>query len=264
MAIRVCELRRASAFPLEEASRDRLKLGIYLQARGQRTSPEFPAVPKMLPYVSAKPEYPSRQVAWAVLVLAVALLTIIGLLAYRATKRLVASEQLVSHTREIQTLLEDISSDVLQASNARRGYIITVSDADLSAYSAAGRDLPGKLKRLQSITADNVSQQQLCTKLITLIQDELSLIEDSIDQRKGAHKNKVRQMRITRAGSAMIDHVFAVIGKMGGEEEQMQVERRKQANAVCRQSVLGLAAAPIVAIFVIFKKFYQLKRELWE
>jgi len=218
----------------------------------------------MVPYVNTKAEYSSRQVAWAVFALAVALLALIGIGAYRATKRLVASEQLVSHTREIQTLLEDISSDVLQASNARRGYIITGSDADLSAYSAAGRDLPGKLKRLQSITADNVSQQQLCTKLITLIQDELSLIEDSIDQRKGAHKNKVRQMRITRAGSAMIDHVFAVIGKMGVEEEQLLEERRTQANAEYRHTILVLAAASIVAIFVIFINFYQLHRELRE
>jgi PAS domain S-box-containing protein len=219
----------------------------------------------MVPYVNAKAEYSSRQVAWAVFALAVALLALIGILAYRATKRLVASEQLVSHTREIQTLLEDISSDVLQASNARRGYIITGSDADLSAYSAAGRDLPGKLKRLQSITADNVSQQQLCTSLITLIRDELSLIEDSIDQRKGGvHKNKVRQMQITRAGSTMIDHVFAVIGKMGGEEEQLLEERRTQANAEYRHTIMVLAAASIVAIFVIFINFYQLHRELRE
>jgi PAS domain S-box-containing protein len=218
----------------------------------------------MLPYVNAKAEYSSRQVAWAAFTLAVALLAIIGVLAYRATKRLVASEQLVSHTREIQTLLEDIRSDVLQASNSRRGFIITGLSADLAGYSSAVQDLPAKLQRLQSITADNVSQQQRFTTLNAAIHDELILAGDSIRSHRVLHGNRLRQVQITRAGSAKIDQVFTVIGEMEKEEERLLQERRNQANQNYRHTITVLAAASIVAIFLIYINFYQLNRELRE
>src|SRR6476646_3295191 len=99
--------------------------------------------------LAGKAGYSSRQVAWAAFALAVGLLAMIGYLGYRATKRLVASEQLISRNREIQTLLEDIRSDVLQASNARRGFVITGENVELAGYVTALRDLPAKLERLQ-------------------------------------------------------------------------------------------------------------------
>jgi PAS domain S-box-containing protein len=216
----------------------------------------------MVPYVSTKPEYSSRQVAWAAFTLAVALLAVIGALAYRATKRLVASEQLVAHTREIQTLLEDVRSDVLLASNSRRGFIITGLDADLSGYSSAARDLPAKLQRLQSITADNVSQQQHCSALNTLIQDELKLVEDSIGMRRTTHGDRLRQVQITREGSSKIDQVFGVITQMEGEENRLLQERRNQADQNYRHTIKVLVAASVVAIFLIYINFFQLNREL--
>lgn len=218
----------------------------------------------MLPYVSAKTEYSTRQVAWAAFILAVALLALIGVLVYRATNRLVASEQLVSHTREIQTLLEDIRSDVLQASNARRGYIITGLEADLAGYSSSAQDLPAKLQRLQSITADSVSQQQRCRKLEQLINDELSLIEDSLKQHRKSAGDRRRQMEITRAGSAKIGEVFAIIDEMESVEDALLRERRTQANQNYRHTITILAAASIIAIFLIFINFYHLNHELEE
>ncbi|HEX6503541.1 MAG TPA: CHASE3 domain-containing protein [Terriglobales bacterium] len=218
----------------------------------------------MLPYVGAKVEYSSRQVAWAAFALAISLLAITGVLAYRATKRLVASEQLVSHTREIQTLLEDIRSDVLQASNARRGYIITGLEDDLAGYSSAVRDLPAKLQRLQSITADSVSQQQRSAELRGLITDELRLVEASVNVHRAVRGDKLRQMEITREGSTKINQVFAVIGRMEAEEDRLLRERRTQANHNYRHTITVLAGASIVAIFLIFINFYQLNRELGE
>jgi PAS domain S-box-containing protein len=218
----------------------------------------------MLPYVSAKTEYSTRQVAWAAFILAVALLALIGALVYRATNRLVASEQLVSHTREIQTLLEDIRSDVLQASNARRGYIITGLEEDLAGYHTSAQDLPVKVQRLQSITADNVSQQQRCEALERAITEELALIQESVRQHRESRQDRLRQMQITRAGTTKIGEVFAAIGEMESVEEELLRDRRAQANHNYRHTITILAAASSVAIFLIFINFYRLNLELRE
>jgi PAS domain S-box-containing protein len=218
----------------------------------------------MLPYVSAKNDYSTRQVAWAAFILAVALLVLIGVLAYRATNRLVASEQAVSHTREIQTLLEDIRSDVLQASNARRGYIITGLQADLAGYSSSAQDLPPKVQRLQSITADNVSQQQRCNRLQQVIGEELRLIEDSVNEHRRSRRDRLRQMQITRVGSTKIGEVFATIDEMENVENGLLRDRRAQANQDYRRTITILATASIIAIFLIFINFYHLNHELRE
>lgn len=218
----------------------------------------------MLPYVGSRTEYSSRQVAWAAFTLAVALLALIGVLAYRATKRLVASEQLVSRTREIQALLEDIRSDVLEASNSRRGYIITSLEAELAGYTSSARDLPAKLQRLQSITADNVSQQQRCTRLTSSINDELRLIQDSVDQHRAFPHDRLRQMQITRAGTSKVGDVFSIINQMETVENQLLQERRTQANQDYRHTISVLTAASIIAILLIFINFFHLNRELSE
>ncbi len=218
----------------------------------------------MLPYVNANTEYSTRQVAWVAFILAVALLALTGVLAYRATNRLVASEQLVSHTREIQTLLEDIRSDVLQASNSRRGYIITGLEADLAGYSSSAQDLPAKLQRLQSITADSPSQQQRCSSLRGLIGNELQLIQESLLEHRKSPRDRLRQMQITRAGSSKIGEVFAVIDQMENVEEALLRDRRSQANDNYRHTITVLSAASIIAIFLIFVNFYHLNHELRE
>ncbi len=212
----------------------------------------------------SKSDYSSRQVAWFAFSLAVALLAIIGFLAYRATNRLVASEQLISHTREIQTLLEDIRSDVLQASNARRGFIITGLQDELAAHSAAVADLPGKLQHLKTNIADNPSQQRRSAALENLIQDELGLIQQSIDLRRQAHADQQRQVAFTRRGSSKIAAVFAAIREMEDEENRLLHERRAQADKNYKHTTRVLGAASVLAIFVIFVNFYQLNRELRE
>lgn len=186
----------------------------------------------------------------------------IGYLGYRATKRLVASEQLISRTREIQTLLEDIRSDVLQASNARRGFVITGENVELAGYVTALRDLPAKLERLQESTADNPSQQKRVSALREVVDNELSFITDSINLRRDIHASQHRQIELTHKGSELVSQVFSVIREMENEENRLLTQRRTQADANYKHTIRVLSAASLIAIILIFINFYQLNREL--
>ena len=210
----------------------------------------------------AKTGYSSRQLAWAAFSLALAVLALIVGLAYRATRELVASEKLISHTREIQTLLEDIRSDVLQASNARRGYIITGSESDLSGYTAAQQDLPPKFDRLQKNTADSPAQQQRLAQLREQTRRELEFIRDSIELRKNTKADQHRQIELTRQGSGMVRQLFGVIKEMESEENQQLQARRSEADQNYKHTIRVLSAAGIVTVLIIVLNFYQLNREL--
>jgi CHASE3 domain sensor protein len=78
--------------------------------------------------------YSLRGIAWAAFAIAVVLLIGSSVFLYRATRKLTASEVLVVRTHEVQTVLEDLGSDVFQASNSGRAFVLTGDDALLHDY----------------------------------------------------------------------------------------------------------------------------------
>ena len=75
-----------------------------------------------------------RKLAWLAFSIAFALLVVIGAISYSTTKRLVESERLISHTHEVQTYMEDLRSDLIEAGYARRGYLISGDEHFVAEY----------------------------------------------------------------------------------------------------------------------------------
>ena len=93
-----------------------------------------------------------RALAWTAFAVAVGLLLGSSTLLFRATHRLLASEALVGHTREVQAALEDLSGEIFQASNSAKAFILTGDSALLSDYHSALPSIPKDLKQLAILT----------------------------------------------------------------------------------------------------------------
>src|SRR6266849_10538163 len=124
--------------------------------------------------------YSLRGIAWTAFAIAVALLIGSSVFLFRATRKLSASEVLVAHTHEVETVLEDLGSAVFQASNSGRAFILTGDDDLLRGYRSAVTEIPGDLDQLHHLTADNPSRGDKLISLETDIETELSLISKSI------------------------------------------------------------------------------------
>ena len=83
-----------------------------------------------------------RGIAWTAFAVAVVLLVGSSIFLLRATHALFDSEALVSHTREVQTAVENLSSQVFQLTNSRRGFVIANDEAFLDDYHAAVALIP--------------------------------------------------------------------------------------------------------------------------
>src|SRR6478672_7184009 len=101
-----------------------------------------------------------RGVAWTAFAVAVVLLVGSSIFLLRATHALFDSEALVSHTREVQTAVENLSSQVFQLTNSRRGFVIANDESFLNDYHAAVALIPSDLARLHRLTADRQERQQ--------------------------------------------------------------------------------------------------------
>src|SRR5947208_14271789 len=101
-----------------------------------------------------------RVVAWTAFAVAVVLLIGSSVLLYRATNRQRTGDSLVAHTHEVQTVIEDLGSEVFEASNSRHAFIITGNESLLAGYNSALANVPREVARLRRLTCDTPDRQR--------------------------------------------------------------------------------------------------------
>src|SRR6202166_3260574 len=144
-----------------------------------------------------------RGVAWTAFAVAVVLLVGSSIFLFRATHSLFDSEALVSHTREVQTALEGLSSEVFQLTNSRRGFVITGDESFLDDYHAAAALVPGDLDRLRHLTTDRADRPQELSEVTDDIQELLNLINGSLNARRAGTSSREMDIRVTRQTGAI-------------------------------------------------------------
>ena len=199
-----------------------------------------------------------RGIAWTAFAVAVALLVGCSIYLYRATSRLSASEALVGHTREVQTALEDLDSDVFQASNSGATFALTGDSARLSGYQQALREIPDHLKHLRRLTADNAQRKGELDSLARNIQEELDLVARFI----GAHQKGVSTIdadaQMAHETSDLENLVERQLGRLRDEEDRLLDSRRALARTNYRHTLGLIAVSFIVALVLLAAQMFLL------
>ena len=73
----------------------------------------------------------SGKATWLVFVVPLFFLLVIGMVADRTANSFAASEHWVSHTHEVQTVIESLRASVFEVQDSRKGYMLTNDDAGL-------------------------------------------------------------------------------------------------------------------------------------
>jgi PAS domain S-box-containing protein len=205
--------------------------------------------------------YSLRRIAWLAFALAVVMLVAIGVVAYRTTNRLVESERLISHTHEVQTILEDLRSDTLRAGNSRRGYIITNDERSLRGYYTSVQEIPPELENLRRETADNPGRQPQIDQLKSLADRYLSVLNTSIELRKSGKPDVREQIDMTNESAAIGDELRLSLQNLRTDEARLLEERSLASHRLYDRTVGTLAIAFIVALLLLGAEFFLLNRE---
>src|SRR5260370_7732003 len=141
--------------------------------------------------------YAVRGIAWAAFAVAVILLIGSSVLLYRATNRQRVGDTLVAHTHEVETVLEDLSSQVFQATNSRRAFVITGNESLLSGYYSAVENVPKEIAHLRRLNADSPARQRELDSIQADIQQELGLIAGSIAAGVPGTSSREQEIQVT-------------------------------------------------------------------
>lgn len=202
-----------------------------------------------------------RGVAWTAFAVAVVLLVGSSIFLLRATHGLFDSEALVSHTREVQTALENLSSQVFQLTNSRRGFVIANDESFLDDYHAAVALIPGDLDRLRHLTGDRQDRQQELDQVATDINALLALINRSLNSRITGTSTRELEIQITRQTATLADRIEAALQRMRDEEDQLLAERQIASRTNYRHTLRLIFASFIIALMLLVAEMFLLSYE---
>jgi CHASE3 domain sensor protein len=142
---------------------------------------------------------------------ALAFLLVNALVSYRATRKLIEHERLVSHTHQALTELEATLSTMKDAETGERGYIITGDESYLAPYHAAIAEINDHVAKLRQLTADNHNQLARIPVLEQKIAARLSSLEKGISLKKDGGAEGPRQHIASGVGKMMMDDLRSFV-----------------------------------------------------
>ncbi|HTJ86264.1 MAG TPA: PAS domain-containing protein [Terriglobales bacterium] len=188
-----------------------------------------------------------RGVAWSAFGVAVALLIACSVFVFRAANRLSSSEAAVGHTREVETLLEDIAGEVFRASNAAQNFVLTGDKELLAGYGTAVARIPGDLEQLRVLTSENPRLDSLQAD----IQSELSLIAGFIQSHRKGTSSIDADAQMARTTAEIQDHIEAELQKIREEQTQLLSARQAASRENYRHTLILIAVSLLIALALL-------------
>lgn len=157
---------------------------------------------------------------------AVGLLVGCSIYLYRATNRLFASEALVGHTREVETALEDLGSEVFQASNSGEAFVLTGDSTQLGGYRSALQEIPDHLSHLRRLTSDNPERRAQLDSLAANIQAELNLVAGFTQAHQRGASSIDADAQMARQISELQNRVTKQLAALRDSEDRLLYSRQ--------------------------------------
>lgn len=208
-----------------------------------------------------------RGIGWTAFAVAVGLLVASSVLLFRATKRFSAGTTLVAHTREVETVLEDLGGEVFQASNSGQAFVLTGDKQLLTGYDSAVAQIPADLAHLRSLTADNPPRKEQLQSLQGDIQTELDLIARFIQSHRKGTATIEADAQMARDTADLQNRVEMQLEQIRSAEDQTLAQRQAISQANYRHTVNLILISFITALvlfavqmFLINYSFSQYRR----
>jgi len=193
---------------------------------------------------------------------AVILLLLSGMAAYFTVVRLRTAQRWVSHTRDVQSSLADISNMSNRAGRARTRYVDSGNETFFDEYQAAAGEIPRKLKLVEALTSDNPEQHELGESLASITNRRLDLLNRSVQLKRSGSTDAQEQGRLRQEIIDVSAEADSLLQKMQDEEQLLLNHRRGHSELLFRITGYILCAAFLVALGLFVLHYKMLNAEL--
>ena len=155
----------------------------------------------------------------------------------------------VQRTHEVKEELSAVLGLVVDAETGQRGYLITNDPVYLVPYQEATSQIEAHLARLDSLTKNSASQQQRMYELRRNEQEELVVLQQTIQLDKEGKDLEAGQIVLSGVGKQRMDELRRVVADMEKEEDRLLAMRATLANR--DQWTIGLASLAIAILSIV-------------
>ena len=176
----------------------------------------------------------------------------------RATSRLSSSEALVGHTREVQTLVENIGGEVFQASNSAEAFVLTGDRTLLAGYDATAANIPRDVNHLRILTSENSARNLQLDTLEADIRSELALLAGFIKTHQKGVSSIDADAQMARDIADLQGRVEQQLQQIRDDEDRLLNTRQAVSRANYRHTLSMIAISFGVALLLLILQMFLL------
>jgi len=180
-----------------------------------------------------------------------AILIVIGWVAYRSTSRLIEASHQVTHTYLVLTELERVLSALKDTETGQRGYLLTGAERYLEPYTAALRSIEADIKDVRKLTADNPNQQRRLDTVEPLVAAKLEELRETIDLRKQKGIEAAVAVVQTERGKKLMDDIRKAVDEMESEENALLERRSQDTEGIARTTLATILFGTLAATVLV-------------
>jgi methyl-accepting chemotaxis protein len=192
----------------------------------------------------------------------VAILLLVGLVAYRSTDALIENDHLVTHTHAIIENLAHVVSVAKDAETGQRGYLLTGDEAYLEPYQSATSTIGPVLAELRRLTADSPRQQARIDEAESLIGAKLAELKRTIDLRRTQGLDAALKLVVSGEGKRAMDDLRRVTAEMDREERDLLVQRTELAEGSASGAKATIVGGVLLALVFVSIAGFVITRSL--
>jgi len=189
--------------------------------------------------------------------LPLAILVVVGAIAYGSTVRLIDTAESVAHEQEVLREIERLLSILKDAETGQRGYVITRKDSYLDPYREALKEIKPSLNHLQRLTEDSPRQQDRLEELRPLVDAKFNELKKTIDARTDTKLDDDKSFAAAQQivgldrGKDDMDKIRTLTDRMRSEAQQRLQERSDRAEATARTAKLTIGIGTTLAFVLV-------------
>lgn len=191
-----------------------------------------------------------------------AILVSIGIISYIMSDRFATSEEMIIHTHEVISELKSAVTDVIEAEDSRRGFVMIGDNILLIDYDDSTRRIPAHLKRLHGLVDDNSRQQQRLAQLEPLLTEKLAVLDESVQLRRQDPSAVDKQAELTRRGTVLTDKIRSLFYAMEQEENDLLRDRYRISATRHHRATMILVLAFLFASMMLVSLFLVMNSEV--
>jgi PAS domain S-box-containing protein len=195
------------------------------------------------------------------LVLALAILGMLGWRTYRNLAVTVQADRLVSHTYIVDEELEHLFMTVQDMESSEQGYLIMGEEDYLRPYDAAKQTVAAQIGSLKRLTADNPDQTQRLKYIEALVDAKLTELREIIEMRRSQGLEAVHTLMATGKGKVLSEEIRTRM--IDAEEDELRLlhARTIARDADFHKALLTLLAGGVLSLLLLMTVFVFLMQE---